>query len=254
MWRRTRITILLIILATVAFQAWREQEVLEWRQSLKVAIYPVNADQSHSVDIYLASLNRRHFADLETYFSEQAMNYGLGIDRPLVLYIGNQVKKIPPALPEANGILNVIFWSLKFRFYAWFNSPDLGIRPDIRMYVLYHDPKNHKVLSHSSALSKGRIGRVNLYGDDHYNQQNLVILAHELLHTLNASDKYHLSTNQPLYPHGYAEPYREPLLPQATAELMAGRIPRTAQRADIPKNLNETSIGAITAREIKWLK
>lgn len=238
----------------VAIQAWREQEVLKWRQSLRVAVYPVNADRSASVDVYIASLNKSHFADLETYFSEQAKYYGLGIDRPIVLYVGDQVTKIPPALPKTNNILNVIFWSLKFRSYACFNSPDLGFKPDIRMYVLYHDHNNHKVLSHSSALSKGRIGRVNLYGDPHYDQQNLVILAHELLHTLSASDKYNLSTNQPLYPQGYAEPYHEPLFPQALAELMAGRIPQTAQRARIPKSLSETTIGAMTAREIRWLK
>jgi hypothetical protein len=96
--------------------------------------------------------------------------------------------------------------------------------------LLYHDPKNHKVLSHSSGLSKGRIGRINLYAASYYDQQNLVILAHELLHTLGANDKYNLSTNQPLYT-------------QAIAELMAGRIPRTGQRADIPGSLSETFIG-----------
>ena len=110
------------------------------------------------------------------------------------------------------------------------------------------------MLSHSSASTKGCIGRVNLYAASHYHQQNLVILAYELLHTLDANDKYNLSTNQPLYRQGYAEPYRELLYPQVIAELMAGRIPRTGQRADIPGTLSETFIGTMTAREIKLVK
>lgn len=254
MWRQLRITILLLLLVTVAVQAWRDQQVLKWRYGLNIVLYPINADGSASVKTYLQSLRVDEFAELESYFSKQAAIYGLAVQKPVTLYIGPEVKNIPPAPPKTNSAMTAIVWSLKFRAYAWLNSPDVAVKPDIRMYLLYHDPKNHNVLSHSTALSKGRIGRVNLYGDTHYNQQNLVIVAHELLHTLNASDKYDLLSKLPYYPDGYAEPEKLPLYPQTEAELMAGRIPRTENRADIPKSLNETSIGEITAREIRWLK
>ena len=52
-----------------------------------------------------------------------------------------------------------------------------------------------------------------------------MVIAHELLHTLGATDKYDLRTNQPAHPDGFAEPDREPLYPQSFAELMGGRIP-----------------------------
>ncbi|MDP3207454.1 MAG: hypothetical protein Q8M45_06005, partial [Methylotenera sp.] len=130
----------------------------------------------------------------------------------------------------------------------------VNVKPDIRLYLLYHDPATHPQLSHSTALNKGRIGRVNLFGDNAYAKQNLVITAHELLHTLNATDKYDLSTTLPAYPDGFAEPNKSPLYPQDFAELMGGRVPKSEAEAEIPKSLKHTLVGEKTAREIGWLK
>jgi hypothetical protein len=79
-----------------------------------------------------------------------------------------------------------------------------------------------------------------------------MVLAHELLHTLGATDKYAPGTNAPRFPDGYASPEAKPLLPQTKAELMAGRIPLDAQRADIPTSLRQVVIGPVTSREIGW--
>ncbi len=120
--------------------------------------------------------------------------------------------------------------------------------------MLYYDPATTSVLSHSTALNKGRIGRVNLFGSKSYAKQNLVITAHELLHTLTASDKYDLATTLPIYPDGFAEPEQSPTYPQIFAELMGGRIPIDETKADIPKSLSQTLIGDKTAKEIGWVK
>lgn len=254
MWRKFRITLLLLILAAVAWQAWLDREALKWKQSFNVAIHPINADRSVNVSAYLKTLTAADFEAVVTYFASEAEPYGLDFKHPVELQLGQEVVKIPPAPPTQQNVFSAVIWSLQFRFYAWLNSPQLEVKPNIRMYLLYYDPRLHNTLSHSSALSKGRIGRVNLFGDTRYSEQNLVILAHELLHTLNATDKYDLTTNLPHYPQGYIEPDRQPLYPQEFAELMAGRIPRSELRADIPKSLNQTSIGNMTAREIGWLK
>ena len=147
-----------------------------------------------------------------------------------------------------------MIWSLKFRWFAWNNSPDVPVKPDIRLYLLYHDPATTPVLSHSTALNKGRIGRVNLFGNKSYAKQNLVITAHELLHTLTASDKYDLTSTLPAYPDGFAEAGKSPLYPQDFAELMGGRVPLSETKAEIPKSLSQTLIGEKTAHEIGWLK
>ena len=77
-----------------------------------------------------------------------------------------------------------------------------------------------------------------------------MVIAHELLHTFGASDKYDPATLQPLWPAGYAEPDSEPRLPQRYAEIMGGRIPLAAGRAEIPDSLADTVIGNATAGEI----
>ena len=168
--------------------------------------------------------------------------------------MGSIVSETPPAPPTNGSLLDTIIWSLKFRVFAWNNSPKVLVKPDIRLYLLYHNPVTNPVLSHSTALNKGRIGRVNLFGDKNYAKQNLVILAHELLHTLTATDKYDLETTLPAYPDGFAEPNKQPRYPQDFAELMGGRVPVSETKADIPKSLKQTLIGEKTAREIGWLK
>lgn len=254
MWRKLRIAILLLILATVLQQTWFEKLDLEWKDNFYVAVYPVNADGSAKVSEYLRTLTRDDFEPIAEYFMEEAQQYQLGLRRPIELQLGAEVDDIPPAPPNDSSILSTIIWSLKFRYFAWHNSPKVNVKPEIRLYLLYYDPITSPRLSHSTALNKGRIGRVNLFGDSSYSKQNLVIVAHELLHTLNATDKYDLNTTLPIYPDGFAEPDKAPLYPQNSAELMGGRIPISDTQAEIPKSLQQTLIGDKTAREIGWLK
>lgn len=245
---------MLFILATVIQQLWLDKADLAWKRNFYVAVYPVNADASPKVDAYLRTLTSEDFEAVAEYFAEEAASYQLGLRRPVELQLGPRVEEVPPALPAAGGVINNIIWSLKFRAFAWANSPKVKVKPDIRLYLLYHDPEARPLLSHSTALSKGRIGRVNLFADSEYHQQNLVIIAHELLHTLNATDKYDLATTLPIFPVGYADAGKTPLYPQDFAEIMGGRIPLSETSAEIPKSLKQTLVGDITAREIGWLR
>jgi len=254
MWRNLRIVILLIILATAVQQIWLDKADLEWKHNLYVAVYPINADKSASVSAYLQTLTEDDFEPIAEYFAEEAEPFHLGLRRPIEVQLGAQVPDVPPEPPSDGSVINIMVWSLKFRFFAWRNSPKVSVKPDIRLYLLYHDPSTHPHLGHSTALNKGRIGRVNLYGDSGSAKQNLVITAHELLHTLNATDKYDLNTTLPVYPDGFAEPGKTPLYPQDFAELMGGRIPLDEAFAEIPKSLKQTLIGSMTAREIGWLR
>lgn len=253
-WRKLRIIILLLILATVVQQTWLDKADLAWKHNLYVAVYPVNADGSAKVSAYLHTLTRDDFEPMAEYFAEESASYQLGLRRPIEVQLGAIVNDIPPAPPANGSALDTMIWSLKFRAFAWSNSPKVNVKPDIRLYLLYYDPAENNMLGHSTALNKGRIGRVNLYGDAAYAKQNLVIAAHELLHTLNATDKYNLDDNLPIYPDGFAEPDKSPLYPQDFAELMGGRVPVSETQADIPKSLKQTLVGEKTAREIGWLK
>jgi hypothetical protein len=81
---------------------------------------------------------------------------------------------------------------------------------------------------------------------------NNIVVAHEMLHTLGATDKYDPNTGAPLFPSGFAEPDRRPLYPQDEAEIMAGRRALSAQDAQMPAGLSDVVVGAATAAEIRW--
>ena len=254
MFKTIRVFVLLIILATVVQQTFIEKADLFWKDNFYVAVYPVNADGSSEVAHYIKTLSRDDFEPMAEYFAEEGARYDLGLRRPVEVQLGDIVQEIPPAPPNGGNILNTMIWSLKFRWFAWNNSPKVNVKPDIRLYLLYYNPATSPTLTHSTALNKGRVGRVNLFGDNAYSKQNLVILAHELLHTLTASDKYDLQTTLPAYPDGFAEPDSLPRYPQDFAELMGGRVPISETKAEIPINLSQTLIGEKTAREIGWIR
>lgn len=252
MWRKLRIAILLFVLATVAHRTWLQNSHLEWKRSLYVAVYPVNADGSELSASYLSKLEVEQFDEIARYYVEQAGRFGLPLKRPFEVRLAPKVSTLPPQPEKHASILQTIQWSLSFRWWAYRNSPPTVITPDIKLYLLYYDPASHPVLPHSTALSKGRIGLVNVFASKAYARQNNVIIAHELLHTVGATDKYDLSNNRPAYPAGYAEPGKTPLYPQDFAELMAGRIPLSEHKAEIPLTLSQTMLGSITAKEIGW--
>jgi hypothetical protein len=254
MFKTIRVLILLVILGTVVQQTFLDKADLSWEDNFYVAVYPVNADGSDEVANYIKTLTHDDFEPMAEYFAEEGVRYHLGLRRPVEMQLGAVVSEIPPAPPIDGSVFSTIIWSLKFRWFAWNNSPKVPVKPDIRLYLLYHDPVTASALSHSTALNKGRIGRVNLFGNKSYAKQNLVITAHELLHTLTASDKYDLASTLPAYPDGFAQPDKSPLYPQDFAELMGGRVPVSETKADIPKSLSQTLIGEKTAREIGWLK
>ena len=109
-----------------------------------------------------------------------------------------------------------------------------------------------RVLEHSFGLPEGLIGVANGFAVARAEPQNAVVIAHEILHTAGATDKYD-EQGLPRSPEGYAEPGRQPLFPQTHAELMAGSVPLSATEARLPIGLDECVVGPATAREVKWI-
>ncbi|MFQ5329248.1 MAG: hypothetical protein ACE5D4_04575 [Thermodesulfobacteriota bacterium] len=110
------------------------------------------------------------------------------------------------------------------------------------------------MLDHSLGLQKGLIGIVNIFADRMSRATNNVVITHELLHTVGATDKYDPATNHPLHPDGYAEPDLEPLFPQRFAEIMGGRMPLSETESVIPASLDKVIIGYKTGEEINWIE
>jgi len=253
MFRKIRIAILLLILAFVATDAWLTRFYsTDWQESLYIGVYPINADGSQAADRYIARLKTEDFEGIETFVAREAKRYGKTIERPVRIELGQPILEQPPALGDNPHIVSIMWWSLRMRAWAG-NATEAQerIAPDVRIFVRYHKPDRVLPLENSVGIEKGMFGIVNAYASRQLSPQNNVIIAHEFLHTLGASDKYEAGTGQPLGPHGLAEPDRQPLYPQRYAEIMGGRIALSASEAVIPKSLSYALIGPQTAAEIR---
>ena len=252
MWKNIRILCLLIILLIVAVNAYRDQNQ-DWSKPIIVMLHPVNADGRAATQHYIQSLNLSELNGAQAYLQQMSAQYR---GQPIAIYfqLGRELKQLPPKVPPQATMLDNILWSLKFRFYAWKQHEGADGSPSVTLYLNYYDPQKIKELKHSTALQKGRIGSVNLFASKKQAEQNKIVLVHELLHAFGASDKYDLTTGQPIYPLGYAYPKQQPLFPQAKAELMAGHIPVSQQKSKMPDSLKQTLINEITAIELGWKK
>jgi hypothetical protein len=253
MFKAIRVVILLFILFGVALGAWRDKtRSVEWKYALPVHVYPINADGGAATAEYLRGLTLEDFKPIEAFMQEEAARYGRQSRASIVLRLENKIDASPPEPPKNGSALDVVLWSLKMRWWVYRNTDTVAPAPQVKIFLLYFDPAKTRRLAHSTGLQKGLIGRVNVFASKDMTKQNNVVITHEFLHTLGATDHYDPATNQPSYPDGYAEPEQKPLLPQRFAEIMAGRTPRSETEAVIPESLNGVEIGSKTATEINW--
>lgn len=254
MLKRLRIaTLLYVLLFIAAAQFLAARNATDWDAPLWVDIYAVAGDDHAVTRQFIDGLSAAEFAEAEAFFAREAKRYGVALEQPFKLrVVGEHRDELPELAPDA-GWLGVLSWSLRMRWLAvqlrWRAEGPAG---DIVVFAVFHEPTAGVALDRSTALHKGLIAVANLFANREARATNQIVLAHELLHTLRATDKYSLATNAPSYPDGYAAPDARPLLPQAQAELMAGRIPIDQRRAEMPNDLDDVVIGVATAREIGW--
>jgi len=252
MWRLIRIGLLLLVLVVVALGTLADRRrTAAWNSTLWVGIFPANGDGRAATDAYIARLTPRQFADIEEFFRREAQHHGLQLERPVHIELYPRVVQLPPRLDADAGLPDRAWWSLKARHYAWRNAR--GTLADIRVFVLYHDPQQVEAVPHSLGLQKGLLGIVYAYADEAADATNNIVIAHEVMHALGATDKYDPATNQPRYPQGYGDPRAEPRYPQALAEIMAGRRALAPDEAALPEGLAEVVVGRETAVEVNWI-
>ena len=251
MFKKIRILILLCILLIVVVNSYRDKSH-DWQKPAHVAVYPINVDNSPVVDNYIKTLSNDDFKEIGEYLNTESKKYGKNTN--IYYRLGATVSELPPVVPRNGGIMDAIIWSLKFRYYHFKHKPDTPFKPDLTLYLQYHSPSKHILTETSTALQNGRIGVVNLFGTDKKTANNNVVIAHESLHGFGATDKYDLKTGIPLYPQGYANPSQNPVLPQKQAELMAVHIPISQDKFEMARELKQTVVGELTAKEIGWIK
>jgi len=253
MFKKIRVTILLLILLIVALNSWLDRvRSRDWQHSLRVVVYPINGDHSEAAGRYIRTLNKSTFEPIEQFFQRESQRYGIQLKNPIDIRLAPLITVLPPRLPRDNDIFTIMLWSLKMRYWAFRQDNYSGPSPEVRMFIQYFNPQSHPRLAHSVGLEKGLIGVVQAFASRKMAGKNNVIIAHELLHTVGATDKYDRQNNQPLYPDGFAAPDRQPPYPQRLAEIMSGRIPITPTRAIMPAGLQQVVVGPLTAAEINW--
>lgn len=254
--RFLRISILLTVLLVVVGSQWlTSQRLSRWEKPLWVTIYPVLAAPDASVRRYVQSLKPESFQSIGLFIRQQAARYGHQLAQPVIIQVAQPLTTLPPVLPAENSGIKVALWSLKMRWWAWKNGRQKELAPsDIRMFVLYQKANSGSRLERSVGIKKGGYGIVNAVASPHRAARDRIVISHELLHILGASDKYNFATGQPDAPDGLAYPEKSPLYPQQRAEIMGAHIAITARRWRRPATLRSCVIGTKTATEIGWLK
>jgi hypothetical protein len=252
--KNLRILILLLVLLVAALTTWQDRyRSTRWHVPLYVAIYPIAADASPVTLAYVAIPDIERFKPIDRFFMREAARYQLSTGEPVRTRLRTELRDRPPQRAATDGPLATALWSLRLRYWAWRVSGHVAEPEDIRMFVLYHDPALTPAVPHSLGLTKGLIGVVYAFATPEMDGTNDVIIAHELLHTLGATDKYQPANDAPRFPDGYGDPQQLPLYPQRNAELMAGRRMLSPDRWQQAESLDEVVIGPATALEIRWL-
>jgi len=255
---RVRVAVLLAVLAGVLLYAWRDYrrrtQRLDWNQTLTVGI--VLLRQGTVDDDVVADLRTRA-SELQRLLAAECRRHRPGAPEPFhfVLFGPVDVSAGPPAL-AGDGWLDQARHSYALWRYLSPVDEGAGVAArglDARLYVVLRPPSGgtmHTV--EGMGEQGGRVGIVTVELDDTMVDFAMFVAAHELFHTLGATDKYD-AAGRPLVPDGLAEPERQPLYPQRYAELMARHVPLSPSTDRPPETLAELRIGSGTAREIGWL-
>ncbi len=257
--RNLRILILIFILGAVLLYTQDQKLVTQgWYKPLEVVIFPINAstdtDASISVERYIDRLSSKSFSDIDTFIKRESEKYDVVSSTPTITTLGDKVSTLPPKPPGMNANpLKIAFWSMKLRWWAMQNTPDdKSNKHRVRIFVLYHDQETNQKLEHSLGIQKGLLGIVHAFASEEQAKQNNIVIAHELFHTVGASDKYD-AHGHPVPPDGLGKPNLSPLYPQKHAEIMAGTIASSASQSKMAHSLKRCVVGKKTAQEIGWL-
>lgn len=252
--RNIRIMVLLVLLGVVALYVKDQRLVTQgWYRTLEIVVYPINIDQSPLVEKYLDSLSSKHFADIDRFIQRESEKYDVIASVPIRTRLGRRIDNPPPPPPKpgSSAWINIL-WSMKLRLWIWQHAPDeVDDKYLVRMFVHYHDPNKYAQLLHSVGLQKGLVAIVNAFGIGSQKKQNNLVIAHEFLHTVGATDKYD-AVGQPTVPDGLGNPNQSPLYPQKKTEIMAGRRALSANHAEMPSSFRHVVVGKKTAKEIGW--
>lgn len=252
---RIRVAVLLSILVIVAgyafFDVKRRRERLDWTRTLDVAFVVVTQGD---VDASSVELFKRRATLLTSRLTDEMHRYKPGSPNPFLVTVFGPVASTDAAPKlEEDGL----FALAKHSYSLWSYTSDLDGRADIpsrgydaRIYVTVRAPKDMKrAFVEGASEEGGRIGIVDVELGPGTVDFALIVAAHELFHTLGATDKYDAQGHTTI-PDGLAEPELG-AAHQRFVELMARNRP--IEHGEVPPDtIDDFAVGPATAIEIGW--
>ncbi|KAF0209927.1 MAG: hypothetical protein FD167_5420 [bacterium] len=252
--------VLLIVILIAARVYYRDQRKLDWDRTYNVALVQVingnKSDTARALSPFGKELIQQ---SLEKWFENEAKRVYQTNIKPFRFQLLGPIfnEQTPPVLPTENDG----FWT-KYKqtsaFINYFNETltQVGANPDqfdikLYLYIYPADKGLDYEKQHSVGTTRGRFGVVFLPIGKQSAGRTTCLIAHEILHTVGASDKYddnHLT----FFPDGYFEPKKR--YPQQFAEIMALATPTENGKEKDADSLDISRIGEKTSVEIGWKK
>lgn len=256
---RVRVTFLLLVLAGVVLWAtndWYQRRVRKhWQAPLRVAL--VLVEREKVPEATLVKLESRVF-DLERRLRQEFERHsGRAMDPFSIIVKGPVLADSDPPRVGEQDLLGLARHALAV--WRWTRTVDQAAQVewrgyDSRIYLVVRPAQEHEsAFVEGESEDGGRIGFATADIDESMLDFALFVSAHELFHTLGATDKYDAS-GRAAYPDGFADPEQQPLYPQPGAELMARNLALSPTSERPPESLSELWVGPKTARELGWTR
>lgn len=257
---RVRVSVLSSILAIVTLWACydvRDRRARnEWHAPVRVGLVILRrGDVDRGA---LAALVERARV-LEERLSEELRRYRPEQHEPLIRIVPYGPIEVAEPPPEDAGTSFLERVEHAYRLWRYTRAIDraAGVprhELDSRIYVLAEPPgPGGEQAVEGFSETRGRVGVARVDLSRETVDLALFVAAHELFHTLGASDKYD-GFGRTSIPLGLPEPELVPLYPQRRAEVMTrNRVLRPGIEVP-PSDLAELSVGRVTALEIGWIR
>jgi len=250
-----RVALLLAVLAIVLVYAAHDiaarRSRNEWQRTLDIALVVVTepgTDASATAEL------RTRAPELARRLTAEFRRYRPGAPAPFAFVHYGPVP-LERAVPVVSGddLAAAAHYAWDQRAFTRDVDARAGVPTggfDARLYLVVRRPTERSVVEGASEHG-GRVGIARAELDHGTVDLALFVAAHELFHTLGASDHYG-PDGRALLPDGLAEPELSPQFPQRKAEVMARNRPVSAASERRLESLEELGVGPATAREVGW--
>lgn len=244
--------VLVVVIAYAANDVMSRRARKAWDHTLSIAIIVI---RDGAVEDAAVDALRERAPALAARMTSELHRYSPAAPAPFTFTVFGPVDHAPAAPVAGEGVINLA--SHAWDLHRWTTDIDARAKVtagafDSRVYVMARPPTSKKHMIEGSSEQGGRVGVVTVDLDLATIDFALSVIAHELLHTLDATDKYTSSGIE--IPAGLAEPDRVPRFPQRFVEIMTRGRPISPAEEEVLDTLDDLAVGPATAREIGWAR